>query len=404
MALILLGAAVPVGAQGVNDYPWAHLDVCNRGTVSVEVVVAVKNQDLMRGFDKYYWNIEGTPVAPGKCKTVYSESEAPGAYLAFGAYDAKGAWGSGKIAQLPDFGLHSVFFREYPVLKSASKVVCARLDETEYNIPDDPQIDCAGLRLTGGIRKEVGHGAFFPLTSALYFEPEGQHCAGVGVGFHCYGGDYYLNISPSATDRELHAARGTESGANADTDNGPSGIQLLLQALAKAVAENRRNEQQAAADAAAAQQREREQQAVARVENQKQILAAAAAGNPGAKVEAQMIQREAENNRQRWAGTRQSPAAYDPQWIGQNVTVVGTVSRVEIDPTGSPQWVSIYFKESPEANFVVCSPYADLFQERVGPNLAALVGKTMEAAGQVESPHCGPKTSKGSIRVLVSTQ
>jgi hypothetical protein len=80
------------------------------------------------------------------------------------------------------------------------------------------------------------------------------------------------------------------------------------------------------------------------------------------------------------------------------------VSRVEIDSRGSPQWVSVYFKESPDATFVVCSPYADLFQERVGLNLSALVGKTLEAAGQVESPHCGNKMSKGSIRVMLSAQ
>jgi hypothetical protein len=78
---------------------------------------------------------------------------------------------------------------------------------------------------------------------------------------------------------------------------------------------------------------------------------------------------------------------------------------VEVDFSGSPQWMSIYFKESPNATFVVCSPYPDLFQERVGLNLSALVGKTLEAAGQVESPYCGQKgSSKGSIRVVESTR
>jgi hypothetical protein len=90
--------------------------------------------------------------------------------------------------------------------------------------------------------------------------------------------------------------------------------------------------------------------------------------------------------------------------MGQNVAIVGTVSRVEVDPNGSPQWVTIYFKESPSATFVVCSPYPDLFQERVGLNLSALVGKTLEAAGQVESPYCGGNAPKGSIRVVESKQ
>jgi hypothetical protein len=52
-----------------------------------------------------------------------------------------------------------------------------------------------------------------------------------------------------------------------------------------------------------------------------------------------------------------------------------------VDPNGSPQWV-IIFKESPNATLVVCAPYPDLFQERVGLNLSVLVGKTLEAAGQ----------------------
>lgn len=166
-ALILLGAAVPVRAQPI-DFPWARLDVCNKGTVPVEVVVASKNQDLRRGFDKYYWAIDGTPVAPGKCENVYAHSQAPGAYIAFRFADAKGQWGSGKIAQVPDFGVRSAFFRQYPVLKSASKGVCARRDETDYRIDDDPQTDCAGLRLTDGPqiggRRDVGHGPFLPLT------------------------------------------------------------------------------------------------------------------------------------------------------------------------------------------------------------------------------------------------
>ena len=48
--------------------------------------------------------------------------------------------------------------------------------------------------------------------------------------------------------------------------------------------------------------------------------------------------------------------------------------------------------------------FPDMFQEKVGLNLSVLVGKTLEAAGQVESPYCGGKAPKGSIRVVESTQ
>ena len=209
--------------------------------------------------------------------------------------------------------------------------------------------------------------------------------------------------------------KGREVCANPKPKEDSVGVQLLKE-LAKAAAEQRQQQDQAASAAAAKRQRQaqanspegrlqhaREQQA-AREQKQKQILAADAAGDPNVKVEAQMIRRDEEVNRQRWAGTRQSPAAFDSRWMGQDVAIVGTVSRVEVDPNGSPNWVTIYFKESPNATFVVCSPYPDLFQERVGLNPSALVGKTLEAAGQVESPYCGGKSPKGSIRVVESKQ
>jgi len=120
-------------------------------------------------------------------------------------------------------------------------------------------------------------------------------------------------------------------------------------------------------------------------------------------VQTQMATRDQEENRQRWAGSHQSPASYDPQWMGQNIVVTGTVSRVEVTQ-GRPPWVTIYFKESPDATFVVCSPYPDMFQEKVGLDLSVLIGKTLQAAGQVESPYCGHKVPKGSIRVVESRQ
>lgn len=181
-------------------------------------------------------------------------------------------------------------------------------------------------------------------------------------------------------------------------------IGTFLKALADAADAQNKQRAQAEADAAESQLQQSRDRQTAREAKQKQILAADAAGDRNVTVEAQMIRREDEINRQRWSGARQSPAAYDPKWMGQNVSIVGTVSRVDVDPNGSPQWVTIYFKESPNATFVVCSPYPDLFQERVGQNLSVLVGKTLEAAGQVESPYCGGNAPRGSIRVVESKQ
>jgi hypothetical protein len=398
-ALILLGAALPARAL---DESTVILYVCNKGTVPVEVVAAEKNEPFM-GVGVLRWNIRGKTITPGKCTNVYGSSSDRPAYIAFGFDDAKGQWGSGTITHVPDFGNFFQWFQAQKVLVGAAQAMCTRKDEYRYSVEGDIPGNCADMNLANA--PDPRHGPYVPLTAALYLETVGQLCTDRGVPTTC---EYYLNISPSGTDRDLHAAKGTKSGndaAESAEDSGYAATRRFLQALAKAALEEHENAVKAAADAAEARRQYLMEQPAVRERQQKQILAAADAGDPEAKVLAQMIEREAENNRQRWGtGTHQSPAAFDSQWMGHNVAIVGTVSRVEIDPSGSPQWVSIYFKESPDATFVVCSPYQDLFQERVGMNISVLVGKTLEAAGQVESPRCGQKTSKGSIRVVESTQ
>ena len=217
LLLILLGAASPVRAQ--IEYHSATLDVCNKGTVSVEVVTARKNELF-----QLYYEVDSTTVAAQRCERVYSNYASEPVYIAFGFADSKGQWGSGKIARVPDFGTHAVLFRVVPVLSSSAKGMCARKDQTHYVVENDLPADCAtfqpapmtiGLRTVGGVN--VGHGPFLPLTAALYFGPVGQACPNL-PGQGCYGGDYYLNISPSATDRELHAAVGTASGVDAKVD------------------------------------------------------------------------------------------------------------------------------------------------------------------------------------------
>ena len=393
--LILLGIAAPLGAQ--PRYSGANLSVCNRGTVPVEVVAAEKNEPLL-GVGHLYWNIRGKAVAPGKCAVVFGSTTGQPAFIAFGFDDAQGRWGSGTISHVPDFGTFPRWFHDNKILVGAEQAMCVRRNEYRYSVDGDIPSDCAAM--TSGNPPDAKHGPYVPLTAALFFETDNQSCLEDGLQGMC---NYFLTISPSGSERELHATQVTSRGQIIADGDDSAGIHFL-QALAKAFAEERQREAKAAADTVGAGQRRLVERAAAREQQQKEILAADAAGDPNVKVEAQMIRREDENNRQRWAGTRQSPAAYDPQWMGQNMVIVGTVSRVEVDPDGSPQWVSIYFKESPGATFVVCSPYADLFQERIGPNLSALVGKTLEAAGQVESPYCGPKTAKGSVRVVESKQ
>jgi hypothetical protein len=422
--LIVLSAAAPLRAQS-NSSPLI-LYVCNKGTVPVVVLTVMKYTDFERGLGKHSWEIDSNVVASAKCRNVYFNMQNDPVDLAFAFEDAKGLWGSGKIAQVPDFGTYTLWLKSRPIMSRGDGAinVCAPLVNTAYKVDDNPKVDCTTMHLTpinGGTQRV--NGPFVPVTSVLHFDYEGDPCFdGSGVTRIVRSCNFYLNISPDGTDRELHAVQGTSGGDDAEPPMTDAQIAKALadspfvKALAKAAAENRQKQEQAAAAAAA--ERERQAQAntpegrlkhaqelqAAREAHNKQVLAADAAGNPNVKVEAQMIRREQEDNRQRWAGGPQSPAAFDPQWMGKNVAIVGTVSRVEVDPDGSPQWLTIYFKESPNATFVVCSPYPDMFQERVGLNLSVLIGKTIEAAGQVESPYCGGKVPKGSIRVVESTQ
>ncbi|MGA2630771.1 MAG: hypothetical protein ABSG54_11215, partial [Terriglobia bacterium] len=312
------------------------------------------------------------------------------AYLGFAFTDSAGAWGPATVDP-PGYGTdasgNATFTR-------ADKQFCvARKDSVIYGTnSDDLAEHCEDIHNVKG----PDDAKFFPFPTALYFRPKLKDCPLFGS---CTGGHYYLEIEAPPQGHDLIVRRRLSS-----EEQGWKMVGDFLNALAKAGAENRQSREQAEVAAAEARLQQAREQQAAREEAQKRIKAAAAAGVRDAQVPAQMIARDEEDNRQRWAGSRQSPASYDPKWMGQNVAIVGTVSRVEVDPKGFPQWVTIYFKESPDATFVVCSPYPDLFQEKVGLNLSVLIGKTLEAAGQVESPYCGHKVPKGSIRVVESKQ
>ena len=104
----------------------------------------------------------------------------------------------------------------------------------------------------------------------------------------------------------------------------------------------------------------------------------------------------------REAARPQPLASFQPAWMGQSKVVRGTVSRLDVDFNRTPQWLTIFFRESPDAAFVACSPYPDMLQDKFG-DLSALVGKTLEVSGQVEPAMC--RGGKGaSIRLLESKQ
>lgn len=225
LVLIFVGSGVPLHAGQINSNIEPSLVVCNKGTVSVQAVVATRKDDatrssivdMMRGAGKYYWSIEGVTIPSGSCNKL-PRNEAEPAYIAFGFTDSKGVWGSGKIAQVPDLGsigrpTRDDLYHEDKVLTAAAKVICARKDETFYTMNDDFQTDCATVKLTGGRRAEAGSGPFLPLTSALFYYPDETECNPAPYAV-CSGAAYYLNIAPKPGDRELHATVGTAKGAN----------------------------------------------------------------------------------------------------------------------------------------------------------------------------------------------
>jgi hypothetical protein len=405
LLLIALSAASDLHAQRTN----ANLTVCNKGTVGVNVVVVERSLaiNLIRVLHVDGWAV----VEPGACRQVYHETEdgnierAQPAYIGIGFGDAKHRLVTGTVDAVPDFG-SSLFDK---ILTRSDLKFCVSNNRVFYNIKDpafyrseDPtDNNCAGFH-PDHVGVVANDGPFFSFTAALYFRPVTGSC----FELDCHDSDYFLNVAPGRNDADgnLHASLGSPSGASVEPTDSGKGLADLVGLLAKAADDEKKRQAQAEAAAAQAQLQQARNQQAAREEQQKRIKAAAAAGDPTAKSLAQIVNRNEETNRQRWAGSRQSPASWNPQWMGQTMVVVGTVSRVEVAPGGSPQWVTIYFKESPDASFVVCSPYPDLFQEKVGLDLSVLVGKTLEAAGQVESPYCGHKVPKGSIRVVESKQ
>jgi hypothetical protein len=386
--------------------PSAHADVdpdkvvslrmCNNGDIQVDAVENWVSDDRI-------WHVIGWIAIPAhECNYMVAQlGGASPVYFGFAYTDSGGVWGPA-TASIPGYANS----KGAQLFSQTDRQVCVRHGDMMYATKDSERAnDCASLQLAN---EPEGKSQFFAFPTTLYFQPEMKKCPLLGP---CIGGSYAIEIAPSVQSHVLTVKR-----ALTDEERGWKMVGDFMKMLEKAGAEVQEKKAQAAAEATAAaaaaaaaaspegQLQRARQASTARNDAQNRIKAAAAAGDPSARVPAQMIAREEDDNRQRWAGTRQSPAAYDPHWTGQNMVVIGTISRIDVDSEGSPRWLTIHFKESPHSAFVVCSPYPDMFQERVGLDLNVLVGKTLRAAGQIESPYCGGDLAKGSIRVVESTQ
>lgn len=254
--LLLFGALLPLRtqAQGASADSAVFLHVCNKGTIPVEVVAAEKDEPVL-GVGGSYWDVNGTTVSPGECKGVYGSSAGYPAYIAFGFADAKGQWGSGKVAQVPDFGVFVRWFHSQKVLTGAAIPLCAQKGATSYRADGVLPSNCTGLKYISDfnghpISPDARYGPLLPLTSALYLETVGQSCSDNGGPSPC---NFYLYIAPSAADRELHATAGTASGAEDTPSNaGDSVGTQVLKAMAKATADEKQKQAQRQSQVAAA--------------------------------------------------------------------------------------------------------------------------------------------------------
>src|SRR5450631_4273094 len=94
-------------AYGSDDWGEATLTICNKGSVYINVVVAIE-PDLFLGtvLDVSGWK----NLSPGDCKRVYKEAGtydngAEHAYIGFSFADSQGRITSaGHIEQVPNFG------------------------------------------------------------------------------------------------------------------------------------------------------------------------------------------------------------------------------------------------------------------------------------------------------------
>ena len=109
LLLIACGAASTLHAQPITTF--ATLDVCNRGTVKVDVATAIE-QDNFPSFTPL-WNVAyWKGILPGTCERVYYDHTGNGnyatglrAYIGFGFSDAQGHFVTGTVDRVPDFGL-----------------------------------------------------------------------------------------------------------------------------------------------------------------------------------------------------------------------------------------------------------------------------------------------------------
>ena len=87
----------------------------------------------------------------------------------------------------------------------------------------------------------------------------------------------------------------------------------------------------------------------------------------------------------------------------QNIAVQGTIAGIKQPLPGAHElWTDVYFKESPDKHFDMCTSSPDIFRDIFGPDYAtSMIGKTVEVSGELTRSSC---QSGAGIRVSLGRQ
>ena len=204
MLLILLGGASVARAQVGN----ATIDVCNRGTIAIDLFSAREDPGLFSTeLQVYGW----TQIRPGTCQQVYwahgsPASAAPGVYLGFVTVE-HGEISGYHVDRAPDLGDDGEFwdgFSKFRVLALSNKQFCVSLNGMNYSVDPHAVIDCANFHPANS-----GYARHVAIASALYFQPRTAGTCEVGCP---NDGKYFVRVAPNPNDHNLHASAGTGAG------------------------------------------------------------------------------------------------------------------------------------------------------------------------------------------------
>jgi hypothetical protein len=355
------------------------LSVCNAGKVDIDVFVAKEGK------------VSSSHIGAADCARVYSENRGVPAYVGLALVDSHGQWGTARrLDLLPDFG--------GDVLTRADKNVSVRRGDKE--VPAQLQLlfrprnpTCRSPAPSHAAQDNLPLYANGTQRLNAQLQDQDQDRVISSLGGPCETLGYVLNVVAYPDSREITfnkfcepcdkkaEARITpeeragrqrrEDAVNQEIGKlratGPLGALVMGNAVNQAKQQAQKEERE----------REQERPAAAERMNWNDLLVACARARTG-----------------------------NPVQVPKNILIGGTVSRVDVTPDPfepTVERVNIYFKESPDGAFNVCSTRPDIFQDMFGPDFRSrMIGKTLEVEGAVTRAYC--KGYQASIRITLARQ